>query len=219
MIFFFTDAFVNQGSIKPFHGLHSKRVLVIDGASPTGCIAVQVAKAWGAHVTACAHHSVTPLMKLLGADRVISLPHDPEKAEIRCQEAFDDEDDFDFCLVTTEDSLLSDNFCSEISHKVLKSCGPRRLSSDGYGIFRRTILRMWRKVWPSSLQYLDMQPLDHFKQLIEAGKLQPVLDSAFAYEQSEEAFQATATNANVGKTIITFGLRGQSSKISKNVSK
>lgn len=39
---FITDAFVNQGSIQPFHGFHSKRILVVDGGSPTGCIAVQV---------------------------------------------------------------------------------------------------------------------------------------------------------------------------------
>ena len=121
-------------------------------------------------------------MKLLGADRVISLPHDPEKAEIRCQEALNEEDVFDFCLLTTEDSLLNDAFCSEISNVVLKSFGSRRLSSDGYGIFRRAILALWRTVWQSPLHYLDVRPLDHFKHLIETGKLQPVLDSAFAYE-------------------------------------
>ena len=44
---------------------------------------LQVAKAWHGHVTTCVHQRVCPLAKLLGADRVISLPHDPEKAESR----------------------------------------------------------------------------------------------------------------------------------------
>ena len=43
---------------------------------------------------------------------------------------------------------------------------------------------------------------------------EPVLDSAYAYEQAEEAFQATATTSTVGKIIITFGLRGQNVKSS-----
>ena len=38
------DAFVNQGGIRPFHGLRNKSILVVDGGSPTGCIAIQVNK-------------------------------------------------------------------------------------------------------------------------------------------------------------------------------
>ena len=43
-------------------------------------------------MTVCVHHRVSPLVTLLGADQVISLPHDPEKAEIKCKEIFNSED-------------------------------------------------------------------------------------------------------------------------------
>ena len=195
------------GSIAPHHGLHGKSLLVIDGGSPTGVCGVQLAKAWKGHVTVCVSQRVAPLMKLLGADRVVPLPHDPERAEALCEESFAD-DYFDFCLLTTQD-WISEAFCAEISNKVIKSYSPRRIASDGYGFFRRSLLSYWRAIWRSKYQALDLTPLDYFKQLVETGKLQPVLDSAYAYEQSEEAFQATATTSNVGKTIITFGLRGQ----------
>ena len=70
------------------------------------------------------------------------------------------------------------------------------------------MLSWWRCMWSSNYHYLDVRPLDHFAQLVQSGKLQPVLDSAYAYEQAEEAFQATASTSTVGKIIVTFGLRG-----------
>jgi len=204
------DALVNQGNIKPIYGLRDKHVLIVDGGSPTGVVALQVAKAWQGHVTVCVHHRVSPLVTLLGADQVISLPHDPEKAEIKCKDIFNSEDSlFDLCIITSEDSLLSEEFCQEYSDILVKSCSERRLASDAYGWFRRKLLYYWRKlVWSSTYHKLDVKPLDYFKKLVDTGKLQPVLDSAYAYEQAEEAFQATATTSNIGKTIVTFGLRG-----------
>ena len=78
----------------------------------TGVVALQVAKQWQGHVTVCVHHRVSPLVTLLGADQVISLPHDPEKAEIKCKDIFNSEDSlFDLCIITSEDSLLSEEFC------------------------------------------------------------------------------------------------------------
>lgn len=160
-------------------------------------------------MTVCVHHRVSPLVTLLGAHQVISLPHDPEKAEIKCKEIFDSEDSlFDLCIMTSEDSLLSEDFCQDYCELLVKSCSERRLDSDAYGWFRRIFLYYWRLVWTSVYHRLDVKPLEYFKKLVDTGKLQPVLDSAYAYEQAEEAFQATATTSNIGKTIVTFGLRG-----------
>lgn len=40
------DALVWQGGIKPLNGLRDKNVLIVDGGSPTGCIALQVFLKW-----------------------------------------------------------------------------------------------------------------------------------------------------------------------------
>ena len=204
------DALVNQGRVQPYYGLKNKSVLVVDGGSPTGCVAIQLAKAWEGYVTACVHHRVSPLAKLLGANCVIPIQHDPDGAEAKCRDLFEAEDCFfDVCIITAEDSSLTESFCREFSGIVLRTAGERRLPSDGYGFLRRRLLYYWRWLWPSNNYHrLDIKPLDHFKQLVETNKLQPVLDSAYAYEQAEEAFHATATTSNIGKTIITFGLRG-----------
>ena len=102
-------------------------------------------KAWQGHVTTCVHNRFIPLAKLLGADRVIALPHDPEKAELKARELFEAEDIvYDLCLITSEDSSFSETFCQEWSRLTVKSCNERRLPSDGYGFLRRELLRLWR---------------------------------------------------------------------------
>ena len=140
-----------------------------------------------------------------------------KKAEIKCKEIFESEESlFDLCLITSEDSLLSEDFCQEYCDSLVKSCSERRLDSDAYGWIRRYFLHYWRSIWSSVYHKLDIKPLEYFKKLVDTGKLQPVLDSAYAYEQAEEAFQATATTSNIGKTIVTFGLRGHAEQSNKS---
>ena len=168
-------------------------------------------KAWEGKVTACCSERVVPLAKLLGAEQIVALPHDPEEAEMICEEKFQELSySYDLCILTLEDSTLSDYFCQQFCHSVVKTNSARRLASDGYGMARGWLLSWWRSFsfWSSQYHYLNVRPLDHFAQLVQEGKLQPVLDSAYAYEQAEEAFQATASTSTVGKIIITFGLRG-----------
>ena len=168
-------------------------------------------KAWEGKVTACCSKRVVPLAKLLGADHIVTLPHDPEEAELICDETFQELSySYDLCILTLEDSTLSEYFAQQFCHSVVKTNSPRRLASDGYGMARGWLLSWWRSCWfwNSQYHYLNVRPLDHFAQLVQEGKLQPVLDSAYAYEQAEEAFQATASTSTVGKIIVTFGLRG-----------
>ena len=201
---------------------------------------IKVCKAWEGHVTAsCSTKRVVPLLKLLGADKVVSYSNDPENV---CEEAFDDTSKFDLGLITleSEDSSLTEAFVKSYCKAVFKTSSQRRIASDGYGSFRKWMLSYYRSLFKSNYHSLDCRPLDYFSKLVQSGKLrkwdiyigtidstkllkardspfcfsEPVLDSAYAYEQAEEAFQATATTSTVGKIIITFGLRGQNVKSS-----
>ena len=122
-----------------------------------------MAKAWQGHVTTCVHQRVAPLAQLLGADWVITVPADLEKAENRCYDLFRDTF-FDLCIITSEDySCLSESFCQQISKKTVKTGCEQRLSSDKYGFFRRFLWHKWTSVWPSVHQKLNISPLDHFR--------------------------------------------------------
>ena len=140
----------------------------------------------------------------------------------------------------SEDSSLTEAFVRSYCRAVFKTSSQRRIASDGYGSFRKWMLSYYRSLFKSNYHSLDCRPLDYFSKLVQSGKLrkwdiyigtidstkllkardspfcfsEPVLDSAYAYEQAEEAFQATATTSTVGKIIITFGLRGQNVKSS-----
>ena len=87
---------------------------------------LQVCKAWEGRVTACCSKRVQPLAKLLGADHVVPLPiHDPEEAEQICEDAFSNDENFDVCIITLEDSSLNESFCQQFSNSVVKTSSPR----------------------------------------------------------------------------------------------
>ena len=49
--------------------------------------------------------------------------------------------------------------------------------------------------------------LDELKRLVDAGQVQPVLDSACDVTEIgklQEAFQRTATKSTIGKAVVTF---------------
>ena len=198
------DAIVKKAGFYP-NRLNAKTVFIVDGGSPTGVIAIQIVKAWGGRVVTCAPYRTSHLLQLLKADRIVALSHDQD-AEERCRTILDEEEAIDLVLLTSPDSSLSETFCQDYCDLVLKTYSEARLGTDGYGFFRNWMLSYWR-LFSRPHHRLDTRPLDHLASLVEQKKLQPVLHAAFAFEQSEEAFQATATTATVGKTIITFGLR------------
>lgn len=197
-------ALVQQGQYKP-HSMKGKSVLVVDGATATGCIAIQVVKAWGGRVVTCVPYRVAPLVHKLGADRIIPVTPDVD-AEDKSRNILHDESPFDLCIMTTQDSMLSEPFCQQYSDKMVQTFEPQTLNTDCYGFIRRYLLSYLR-VLSKPHHYLDVSPLDHLAKMVDKGQLQPVLDSAYAFEQAEEAFQATATQATIGKTIVTFGAR------------
>ena len=135
---------------------------------------IKVCKAWEGHVTAsCSTKRVVPLLKLLGADKVVSYSNDPEEAENVCEEAFDDTSKFDLGLITleSEDSSLTEAFVKSYCKAVFKTSSQRRIASDGYGSFRKWLLSYYRSLFKSNYHSLDCRPLDYFSKLVQSGKL------------------------------------------------
>ena len=81
------------------------------------------------------------------------------------------------------------------------------IASDSYGFLRRPLFYMWRKYFYAPYHSLDATPLDYLKQMVERGELQPVLDSTYSMEAAEEAFQNTASQSTIGKTVINLTTR------------
>ncbi|XP_075354594.1 NAD(P)H oxidoreductase RTN4IP1, mitochondrial isoform X2 [Mycteria americana] len=66
-----------------------KRVLILGASGGVGTFAVQLVKAWGAHVTAVCSHDASTLMKKLGADDVIDYKSGNLEEQLKTLPLFD----------------------------------------------------------------------------------------------------------------------------------
>ncbi|KAM9018813.1 NAD(P)H oxidoreductase RTN4IP1, mitochondrial isoform 2-T2 [Ara ararauna] len=66
-----------------------KRVLILGASGGVGTFAVQLLKAWGAHVTAVCSHDASTLMKRLGADDVIDYKSGNLEEQLKTLPLFD----------------------------------------------------------------------------------------------------------------------------------
>lgn len=169
-----------------------KKVLVNGASGSIGSATVQLAKYFGAHVTAVCKTSAVELVKSLGADRVIDYTKDDFTKE---NEQYD----------AVFDSVGKSSFfkCKHL----LKPKAFYTSTELGY---------MWQNVWLALLaplmpgkKVLFPIPVDtkkdifFFKQIIEEGKYQPVIDRTYPLEQIIDAYNYVETGEKTGNVVIT----------------
>nr|XP_033792749.1 reticulon-4-interacting protein 1, mitochondrial isoform X2 [Geotrypetes seraphini] len=66
-----------------------KRVLILGAAGGVGTVAIQLLKAWGAHVTAVCSQDSSALVRSLGADHVIDYKSENTEEQLKKLELFD----------------------------------------------------------------------------------------------------------------------------------
>ena len=198
--------------------ISGKTVLVVDATSAIGCIAVQLVRSWGASViSVVSHRQVVPLAKMLGSHQVIVVENEDStesvQHELRGQT-------LDAVLITCneqEGGSLSRKFCETYINfengqmKIVAAATPNRIPSDIYGFLRRNfIFPIVKRFATSPYVYSKRNDLysktilDELKQLIDCGKVQPVLDSTSSVGKCDDAFQRTASRTTIGKAVITF---------------
>lgn len=198
------DALINQAHLDSMKTC-GKRILVHTGCSPVGCILIQLARLWGAHVTAVTSLRGTPVIQALGAHDVVVCEEADVQDQLASREGFD-------VIFNTEGSVAYEpclKFCKPGGFVI--STEKSELASDSYGFFLRSIYAFWIRIrcliqdpilWGGD----KMGPavLDQLAQLLEDGSLQPVVDKIFAPQDAELAFQHADSSEAIGKTIIRF---------------
>jgi NADPH:quinone reductase-like Zn-dependent oxidoreductase len=175
-----------------------QRVLVIGAAGGVGSFAVQLAKAFGAHVTGVASTSQLELVRSLGADEVIDYTR---------EDVTDGTRHWDLILDTAGHRSLSRLrraltpqgtlviVGSEVRGRLLGGFD-RNLRAVALSRFVGQRLRMLAsKERPEDLQTL--------RELIEAGKLTPVVDRTYPLPETPEAIRHLLRGHVRGKLVIT----------------
>jgi NADPH:quinone reductase-like Zn-dependent oxidoreductase len=184
----------DKGQVKP-----GQRVLINGASGGVGTFAVQIAKTLGAHVTGVCSTSKMNLVRSLGADQVVDYTRE------------------DFTLGGRQYDLIFD--C--VGNPSISDCR-RALTPQGMymGIGVRPGGR-WIGPLPRILKVLvasffgtpkvvlfmaraKQSDLDALRELIESGKIMPVVDRSFPFEKTADAFVYLHDGHPGGKVVVTL---------------
>jgi NADPH:quinone reductase-like Zn-dependent oxidoreductase len=177
--------FLRQGIIQ------NGETVLINGAGGTiGTFAVQLAKHFGAEVTAVDSAGKLDMLRSIGANKVM---------DYRQEDFTQSGETYDFIL----DVVSKSSFSSSI--RSLKQNGRYLIANPG---LLQRIRGRWTSVRSSKKVIFGgaspkTKDLIYLKELIEAGKIQSVIDRTYPLEQIPEAHRYVETGQKVGHVVIT----------------
>jgi NADPH:quinone reductase-like Zn-dependent oxidoreductase len=174
--------------------LEGRRILIYGASGSIGTAAVQLAKHFGAHVTAVCNTKNVELVRSLGADVVIDyLREDFTKNG----ETYD----------VVFDAVGKHSF--RRSRRSLKPGGAFIETDLGFGwhVPPLALLTRWigsKKVTIALPKYTK-ENVVFLKELLEAGRYRPVIDRAYRLDEVVEATKYVETGQKTGNVVLTVG--------------
>jgi NADPH:quinone reductase-like Zn-dependent oxidoreductase len=191
-------ATIPTGGVNGLHFLDAANIragekILINGAGGSiGTYAIQIARSLGAEVTAVDSAEKLPMLHSIGADHVIDYARE------------------DFTRTGKTYDVIVD-----VAGKSPFSRSIRVLTPNGrYILGNASFLNMLRARWmPMRLGKKVMVALAKYEakdyallnQLIEAGKIKPVIDRSYPLEQTAEAHRYVEAGHKKGNVVITMG--------------
>ena len=195
----FEDAVVCEGAyyadsgLKQFHVGPGHRVLIYGASGAIGSAAVQLAKAYGAHVTAVVPTRHVEMARTLGADRVIDYTAEDFS---RIAERFD----FIFEAVGKT---------SYFRHRRLLKPKGRFMATDIGPWGQYLPLLLWSAIRRNSRVTVPLPPrgsapafVAFLKARMEAGQFRAVVDRTYPLEAIAEAYRYVETGQKAGIVVI-----------------
>jgi NADPH:quinone reductase-like Zn-dependent oxidoreductase len=178
-----------KGQIKP-----GQKVLVYGASGGIGTFAVQIAKSFDTEVTGVCSTRNLKLVKSLGADHVVDYTQEDfvESGEL-----------YDLILATA-------GYRSIFDYKRALKPGGRYVATGGdmKQIFQPMLLGPWVLNEGRKMTNLAMKPdkedLTYLKELIETGKVSPVIDKSYPLNELSQALQYYAEGRSRGKVVVTI---------------
>jgi len=185
----------DKGRLQP-----GQKVLIIGASGGVGTFAVQIAKAFGADVTGVCSTRNVDMVRSIGADHVIDYT---QEDFTRSGQRYD--------LIFQLAGTRSPSDC----RRALTSKGTLVLSSgEGggrwLGPMGRIVSALVRSRFGSQKMVMwiakpTKKDLVDLKELIEAGKVTPVIDRRYTLREVPEALRYQGERHTQGKTVITMG--------------
>ncbi len=176
--------FLKMANIQP-----GESVLIYGSTGTIGTYAVQIAKSFGAEVTAVCSTTKTDLVKSLGADHTIDYTKE------------------DFNQVNQHFDVIFDTIGKSPFSWCLDSLTPH----GRYLLANPTVSELVKGIWTNliggkrvlfKLAKYTQEDLEYLKALMEDGKLQTVIDRIYPLEQVAEAHRYVEQRHKTGNVVI-----------------
>ncbi len=172
-----------------------QNVLANGATGGVGTFTVQIAQAFGAHVTGVCSTRNLELVRSLGADRVIDYTRE------------------DFSRIGQRYDLIIDNVGNHSISDYMRALNPNGISVVvGYSsmvlmlqhqLLGRVISRVGTRKIGMMLAHIRKNDLIVLKGLIEAGKVVPFIDKCYPLAEVREAYRYAETGHARGKVVVT----------------
>ncbi len=177
--------------IKEIDFKHSKNILVNGASGSIGSAFVQLAKYYGAKITAVCDTKNIELMKSLGAEKVIDYTKD-------------DFTKYNQMYDVVMDAVGKSSFCR--CKKILSPGGIYFSTELGF-LSQNVFLALLTKIIGSKKVKFPIpkdskEDINFFKELIEAGKYRAIIDRRYSLEQIIEATKYVETGQKTGNVVI-----------------
>jgi NADPH:quinone reductase-like Zn-dependent oxidoreductase len=170
------------------------RILVYGATGAIGSAAVQLARHFGAEVTAVCGTAHVDLVRSLGADHVIDYTKDELPVP-----------------GVTYDVVM--DAVGKTSYRRWKNAivpGGWYLTTDLKPMIPGLLLIAWTRFFGERRVVLPLpkhsqETVVLFRELIEAGDFRPVIDRVYPFDEIVDAFRYVATGQKVGNVVVTMG--------------
>jgi NADPH:quinone reductase-like Zn-dependent oxidoreductase len=198
-----------QVAILALRGVEPGQKVLINGASGgIGSFAVQIAKSQGAEVTAVVSTRNVDMARSIGADHVIDYT---KENFTRGAERYD------LILDNVSNHSLSDLRRALAPTGILIPNGgrfdKRWMASGGRVIAGMVTFRFVSQTLRTFVMSTKLETLVELKQLIEAGKVTPVMDRTYPLSETAQALAYVGEGHARGKTVISMSAAPTASKL------
>lgn len=172
-----------------------RRIAIVGASGAVGTLAVQIARARGAEVTAVCGAASAETARALGADRVVDYATTDYTAEpARYDAVFDLAGDKPLAAIGR--ALAPDGVLVGATGSGGDWFGPLPRIAGGFlTLGKRRFLPLTAKA--------TVEDLDELRALVEAGTVRPVIDRRFALPEIADAYRAYGAGHARGRTVVT----------------
>lgn len=210
------SALVNTGGLSK-DNCAKKRILILGGSGGVGTFAIQMLKAWQAHVTVTCSQNAEQFVRALGADHVVDYTAGPVEEPLSALEKFD---------------LILDNVGGDTERwaltllkpwsgaKYVTLVTPFLQNTDRLGItdgMTQTAATMATKALKHLVKGVHYRwgffapsgpALDEIREMVDAGQIRPVVEETFSFSQVPQAMEKVEKGHARGKTVVRISKGG-----------